>query len=248
MGGGRVDYGGAAAAYRRARTLPPAVLGRWEAAVGSLGVRADRVLDVGAGPGGFLEPLRSWLAAATVVAAEPSAAMRAEADTRRFPYVAAVAERLPFAPAVFGAVWVSAAVHQFADLAAAASEVRRVTAAGGHLLVRGFLADVPVTGTFAAFPGIDRAAATFPSTAAVVDAFEAVGFGVGRVIDVVEPWTFALDAWERRAGSVRSTDSLLRVLTDDEVEAGMQAVAATAGADGTVRSDVTLRLVTFLAR
>lgn len=239
----RVDYGGGAGAYRRARALPPEVLAQWGNAVGSVGITARRVLDLGAGPGGFLEPLQAWLHAGTVVAVEPSSAMRDEATTE-FPYVAAVAEALPFGADRFDAVWISTAVHQFDDLAAAAGEVRRVIRRGGHVLVRGFFADVEMTGTFALFPGIDRAAATFPPTRAVTSAFEAAGFELDRVVDVVEPWRFDVDAWVARVRSVRTTDSLLRVLTDDEVEAGLERVVS-AAVDGTVQSDLTLRLLHF---
>ena len=247
----RVDYGGAAKAYREARTLPADVLARWRDAVTSLDVDAPRLLDVGAGTGAFLAPVSAWLGAATAVAVEPSAAMRGEAAAAgvaaRFPYVAAVAESLPFAVSSFDAAWISAAVHQFDDLDAAARELRRVVHAGGNVLVRGFFADVTVSGVFASFPGIDRAAGAFPATADVAGAFAAAGFAVARVVDVVEPWRFELGSWEHRIESVRSTDSLLRRLTGDEFDLGRRAVIATASADGMVRSDVTLRLVVFEA-
>ena len=247
----RVDYGGGAGAYRNARTPPPEVLDRWRVAVESLDISAPSLIDLGAGPGGFLAPVSSWLQARRVVAVEPSESMRAEAATAgattRFPYVAGVAEALPLATGSFDAAWVSAAVHQFDDLGSAAAELRRVVRDGGHVLVRGFFADVPVSGAFAAFPGIARSAAGFPSTATVVAAFEGAGF-IGRgTVDVVEPWRFELASWEQRLGSVRATDSLLRALTDEEVDAGRRAVIAGASPDGTVHSDVTLRLVALVA-
>ena len=85
----RVDYGRGAHAYRQARSLPPEVLAPWATAVRSLGITSRRLLDVGAGPGGFLEPVAEWLGATTTVAVEPSAVMRGEAAaaglTSRFP-------------------------------------------------------------------------------------------------------------------------------------------------------------------
>ena len=138
-------------------------------------------------------------------------------------------------------------MHQFDDLEAAAGELRRVLGPGSQVLVRGFLADVAVTGVFSAFPGIERSAAAFPSTDVVTASFVAGGFEVERVVDVVEPWRFDVESWERLVSSVRATDSLLRRLTDEEVDAGVRSVIATTTADGTVQSDVTLRLVVFRA-
>ncbi len=163
----------------------------------------------------------------------------------RCPYVAGVAEALPFAPARFEAVWISAAVHQFDDLAAVAAEVRRVTCAGGSLLIRGFFSDVPITGAFGAFPGIERAATRFPSTEVVRRAFAAAGCrGVG-IEDVVEPWRADARVWIERVRAVRSTDSLLQGLDDREVEQGIERVMDTCTEDGGVRSDTTLRLLVF---
>ena len=47
---------------------------------------------------------------------------------------------------------------------AVAAGLHRVLRPQGRVLVRGFFSDMRITGLFGAFPGIDRAAATFPST------------------------------------------------------------------------------------
>jgi SAM-dependent methyltransferase len=177
--------------------------------------------------------------------------MRAEAAGQglvdRFPFVAGRAESLPFHGASFAAAWLSTVLHQFDDRRAAAGELRRVVRDGGRLAIRGLFADQAVTGLLARFPGIDRAVATFPITGAAVELFESVGFRDPSVVDVVEPWSFTLDAWVARARRLRHTDSALRPLTDDEFEAGIHAVLHERGDEADPAepfvSETTLRLV-----
>jgi len=244
----RVDYTAGAAAYRAARTLPADVLAVWQHAIAQLDLpRPQRVLDMGAGPGGFLDPLAEWLDA-PIVAVEPSAAMRdtarREGIHERHPYVAAWAEHLPMREASIDVAWLSTVIHQFDDRDAVARELRRVVRPNGRVLVRGLCADVAVTGLLASFPGIDRAAATFPSTNDVVTCFEAAGFTVDRVQDVVEPWRFDVATWADRIASMRHVDSAFRPLTDAEFAAGVRTVLD-AHPDATVpiASDTTLRLI-----
>jgi SAM-dependent methyltransferase len=253
----RVDYSDSAEAYRRARTLPAEVLDVWRSAIEALEIPpARRVLDVGAGPGGFLDPLVDWFSA-PVVAVEPSTAMRAAAQAAHlsgaFPYVAAWAEALPVRAASVDVAWLSTVVHQFDDPLAAARELRRIVAPGGRVLVRGFFSDVTVTGLLALFPGIERSATTFPSTDAVTSSFEHAGFALARVVDVVEPWRFDLEVWADRVRSIRHTDSALRPLTDAEVDDGLRIVRDLHGQTGSdetrshatvpIASDMTIRLV-----
>lgn len=244
----RVDYTGQAGAYRASRTLPAEVMERWREAVAAAALAPPtRVLDLGAGPGGFLDPLSEWFGA-PVVALEPSPAMRAEAAaagvTGRHPYAAAWAEALPLASSSIDLAWLSTVWHQFDDSAAVAHELHRVVRPDGHVLVRGFFGDVPVTGFLAHFPGHERSAATFPATAAVVACFERAGFDVVRTDDIVEPWRFRIPAWSARVRELRHTDSALRPLTDEEIDAGIDAVTARhAGASGPVVSAGTIRLL-----
>ena len=249
----RVDYSDRAGAYRSARTLPAAVLRSWDEAVRPIAAAragapgAGVVLDLGAGPGGFLDPLAEWFGG-RVVAVEIADAMRAEAQRAgtadRFSYVAGRAEQIPLADASVDAAWLSTVVHQFDDLDAAAVELRRVVRPRGLVLVRGFFGDQSLTGLFELFPGIERAAATFPTTDAVLGCFERAGFARRRVIDVVERWTFELDAWTDRVRAIRHTDSALRPLTDADFEAGVAAVHASRGGQvDPVVSDTILRLL-----
>jgi len=246
----RVDYTAGAAAYRAARTLPAEVLAVWQHAIAQLDLpRPQRVLDLGAGPGGFLDPLAAWFDA-LIVAVEPSAAMRDTArragiiERHRYPYIAAWAEHLPMRATSIDVAWLSTVIHQFDDRDAVARELRRVVRPNGRVLVRGLCADVAVTGLLASFPGIDRAAATFPSTQDVVTCFEAAGFTLDRVQDVVEPWRFDVATWADRIASLRDVDSAFRPLTDDEFAAGVRTVLD-AHPDATVpmASDTTLRLI-----
>lgn len=76
---------------------------------------------MGAGAGSY-EP-----ADREVTAVEPSATMRAQRPRSRPPAVDAVAERLPFDDRSFDAVMTTFSVHQWSDLEAGLSELRRVS-------------------------------------------------------------------------------------------------------------------------
>lgn len=244
----RVDYTDSAGAYRRARTLPPQVLAAWRDAVVGLELPLPaRVLDLGAGPGGFLDPLREWFGA-PVVAIEPSEGMRSEAVSSgladRYPCAAAVAEALPLCDGSVDVAWLSTVIHQFDDRDRAIAELGRVVRPGGHVLVRGFFAEGAIGGFFAAFPGIDRAAGTFPATADIVAAFAAHGFVLAQTIDVPERWEFEPAAWIERAISMRHTDSAFRPLTDDEFDAGIRNLRAQyEGVAGPIVSETPLRML-----
>ena len=175
-----------------------------------------------------------------VVAVELSEAMRTEARAAgtadRFSYVGGRAEQIPLADATVAVAWLSTVVHQFDDLAAAARELRRVVRPGGLVLIRGFFADLGFSGLFELFPGIERAAATFPRTDDVVEVFEHAGWRLEQIVDVPERWTFELEPWTDRVRSIRHTDSALRPLTDDEVEAGHRGGCTPATPASTARS------------
>ena len=244
----RIDYDRGAAAFRAARTLPAPVLAAWRDAVGALGLGpAARVLDVGSGTGQFLRPLADWLGGA-VVGIEPAAGMRDESRHALAPgrvtVVAGAAEALPVRPHQVDVAWLSTVVHQIARLDVAVAELQRVLRPGGHVLIRGYFSDLPMGGLFRCFPGIEHAAATFPTTAAVVETFEHGGFLLERVTPVTEVWEIDRRAWAERARSLRHVDSALRALTDAEFAAGITAVLPAADAQpGPVASEVTLNLV-----
>lgn len=102
----------------------------------ALAVRpGHRVLDLAAGTGTSSVPM--WRSAAQVVPCDFSLGML-EVGKRRLPFlpfVAGDALALPFADAAFDAVTISFGLRNVADVTAALAELRRVTRAGGRLVV-----------------------------------------------------------------------------------------------------------------
>jgi SAM-dependent methyltransferase len=81
---------------------------------------AQTVLNVGAGAGSY-EPVDRHVAAV-----EPSASMRAQRPSTLSIAIDAVAENLPFEDSSFDAGMATNSIHQWSDLAAGLSELRRV--------------------------------------------------------------------------------------------------------------------------
>jgi SAM-dependent methyltransferase len=241
---GRVDYDGAAPGYRRTRTVAPAVLDIWRRALAPYFDRSvRRVVDIGAGTGQFAGPIADWFDT-DVVAVEPSSGMRrAAARHARVGFVAGRGEALPLMSRSVDRAWLSAVVHHFTDLASAIGEVRRVLIPRGRVLIRGFFSDVDPPPLFAAFPGIDRSTAAFPSSGNVADALGAAGMKVLATGDIVEAHDVP-NPWESRLRELRSVDSLLRPLTDQEFEAGIDTLARQLPCDVTTLTHrATLRLL-----
>ena len=94
---------------------------------------AERVLDVGCGPGALTTELVARLGAAAVSAVDPSEPF-VDAARERHPGVdvrRAAAEELPFEDDVFGAALAQLVVHFMADPVAGLREMARVTESGG---------------------------------------------------------------------------------------------------------------------
>ena len=104
------------ATYNLTRRTDPRIAARFWAALGD----ARTVLNVGAGTGSYEPPGRQ------VVAAEPSALMRAQRPAGAAPCVAAVAESLPFEDQSFDAAMAFSTVHHWQDPIAGLREMRRV--------------------------------------------------------------------------------------------------------------------------
>ena len=96
---------------------------------------SELILDVAAGTGTSTEPFAR--SGATAVACDFSLGMlRVGRSARpRLPFVAGDAMRLPFADAVFDAVTITFGIRNVVDVPVALREMRRVTKAGGRLLV-----------------------------------------------------------------------------------------------------------------
>ena len=104
----------------------------------------ERVLDVGCGTGVFLQALLQAQPSVEAVGVEPVPAMLAQAGRRLRDSVILVrawAADLPFPDAAFDAVVCNSAFHYFPDPAAALTEMRRVLAPGGRLLLIDWCAD-----------------------------------------------------------------------------------------------------------
>lgn len=221
-----VDYDQVADLYKVGRAMPDEALDRWGAAVRPhlpAGGRV-RVADVGAGTGIFAGTWAAW-GASGVAAVEVSAAMAAHGRSAA-PYVLGVAEALPLAGDSVDVAWMSTAFHHFADKAAAVTEIDRVLAPDGVVLIRTFLAERARQSYFRVFPGIDKALRLCPDVAWFTRLFAPAGFTVRHVHDVRDVETTYGEAadWVER---MRHADSMLTALTDDEVATGVQRLRAT---------------------
>lgn len=114
---GDADYGAIGAGYVNYRRPDPRIFVAIEAAFGG----ARTVINVGAGAGSY-EPIDR-----EVTAIEPSAAMRAQRPAHLSAAIDATAESLPFPDGTFDAALASFTVHQWGDLRAGLTELRRVT-------------------------------------------------------------------------------------------------------------------------
>jgi hypothetical protein len=114
---GDANYGVIGAGYSRHRQPDPRIAARIHAALGD----ASTVVNVGAGAGSY-EPTHH-----RVVAVEPSASMREQRPPHLPRAINAVAERLPFRDRSFDGAMATFTIHQWRDLGAGLSEMRRVT-------------------------------------------------------------------------------------------------------------------------
>lgn len=114
---GDVNYGAIGQGYASYRQPEPVIA---KFILDSLG-EAKTVLNVGAGAGSY-EPVDR-----EVTAVEPSASMRAQRPAHLPMAIDAIAEKLPFPDNRFDAAMATYSVHQWSDLDAGLSEMRRVT-------------------------------------------------------------------------------------------------------------------------
>jgi SAM-dependent methyltransferase len=226
----RIDYERAAATFDRGRSYPLDVFDEWRVALAELlpADGADPVLDVGAGTGIWSAAIARWFST-RVVAVEPSSAMLAEARTKRLPatvtLVAGAGEAIPFRQDACRAAWLSTVIHHLADLGACATELRRVLRPGGRVLIRssfpGRQDEIPL---FDFFPGARRVAETFPTVEQTERAFAAAGFAIVDLRRVHESRGADPDGLVARVAAMRTSDSTLVGLSDEEFADGMAAL------------------------
>jgi SAM-dependent methyltransferase len=146
---------------------------------------------------------------------------RARADVSM---AAGVAEHLPLREGCAGVVWMSAVWHHLTDRSAAAAEVGRVLAPDGVWLLRGFFSERSTVGWLDWFPGADRARARFPSAAATAELAAAHGFVVRAASEVESDAGASIRETTEWIRAMRSADTLLCALSDDEIAAGLEAM------------------------
>jgi SAM-dependent methyltransferase len=182
-----------------------------------------------------------------VVAVEPSAAMvsawnsAGNVDVPGTSFVRGVAEALPLRDDCADVVWVSTALHHFADVHQAVHEFARVLGPGGRVLVRTYVPGRTEITWLDEFPGRVKWEARCHTEQQLVDIIRPHGFDLTDAREVLE-WTesYADSAdWVER---MRNADSVLTALSDEEIAEGLRKLRSTATKPG--RLELTLFVFT----
>lgn len=230
---GSIDYDGDMSRhYDSARSLTDASLATWRSALTPYVQGQARVLDVGAGTGRFSVPLAEW-SGGLVVGVEPAEGMRRQAAGLPHPrvhFVAGRAEELPLPDSTFGAALLSHVFHHVADRVACARELFRVLEPGGHVLLRGALADrLDGITLFEHFPEARAVCERFPTLTEATSVLESAGLTIGRV-ERVEQETCATLVELARRTALRA-DTTLALLPDEVFLARQAALEVAAQAE-----------------
>jgi ubiquinone/menaquinone biosynthesis C-methylase UbiE len=225
----RVDYDRRLyQAYRAGRSLSADTGRLWMDAIsGHVGrARADlTILDLGAGTGRF-SVLLAEAFDARVVAVEPSAKMRADAERGsahpRVLYRDGTAGAIPAADGEFAFALLSMIIHHVPDLDACARELHRVVERGGLVFIRntfsGRLDGIRHYEFFPSARAIDEA--RLPRVERVREAFEARGFAFEALDTVEQEIDSSLAAHYDRIK--RRALSSFELISDAEFERGLQ--------------------------
>ena len=214
-----------AAAYKAVREIPRDGLGEWREAVRRhlSPLPGMTVADIGAGTGQFAAAFSDWFGL-SIVAVEPSAAMRAHIPRR--PGVRVVegdAGAVPLPDGSADGVWLSLVIHHIPDLEAAAREIRRVLRPGAPVLIRqGFPGRVGRNEFVRWFPETARMVDTSPSVEQVCQVFAAAGFSRDALEPVSETYRISLAEFLAQADTFRRADSTIRNLTEEEFRRGKE--------------------------
>lgn len=214
-----------AAAYKAVRELPRDGLGEWRDAIRRHLSPVPRmtVVDIGAGTGQFAAAFRDWFGL-SVVAVEPSAAMRAHIPRRQgIRVLDGDASTLPLPDGSVDGAWLSLVIHHIPDLEAAAREIRRVLRPGAPVLIRqGFSGRVDRNEFVRWFPETERMVDTSPSVGQICQVFAASGFSRDALEPVPETWPTSLAEFLAQADTFRRADSTIRNLTEEEFLRGKE--------------------------
>jgi SAM-dependent methyltransferase len=182
------------------------------------------VVDVGAGTGQFATAFSDWFDL-TVLAVEPSAAMRAQIPRRPgIQVLAGDACALPLPDGSADGAWLSLTIHHIPDLEVAARELRRVLRPGAPVLIRqGYpgLAGPARTFPWEFFPETARMTDTFPTLERTCQAFGPAGFR-RDVLEPVPEILVSLPELLARADTFRRSDTIMRNLTEDDYARGKE--------------------------
>jgi ubiquinone/menaquinone biosynthesis C-methylase UbiE len=213
-------------AFKAVREIPRDGLSEWREAV-RRHLRPSRgmtLVDIGAGTGAFAAAFSDWFDL-SVIAVEPSAAMRAQIPrTSAIQVLEGDAVALPLPDESADAAWLSLVIHHIADLGAAAREIRRVLRPGGPVLIRqGFPGRIDERIELVRwFPETARAAETFPSVEDTCAAFAAAGFRRDALEQVRETYPSSLADFLGQVDTFRQADTTMRKLTDEEFLRGKE--------------------------
>ena len=222
-----------AAAFKAVREVPRDGLSEWREAVRrhlhpSPGMT---LVDIGAGTGAFATAFSARFDL-TVVAVEPSAAMRDQIpQTPTIQVLEGNASALPLPDESADAAWLSLVIQHFPDLGVAAHEIRRVLRPGAPVLIRqGFPDRYEPWGNLKHdrieiirwFPETARTVDTFPSLSATCQAFAAAGFHQVALEQVRETYPTSLADFLGQVDTFRLADTTMRNLTEDEFLRGKE--------------------------
>jgi SAM-dependent methyltransferase len=214
-----------AAAFKAVREVPRDGLGKWREAIRrhlrpSPGMT---LADIGAGTGAFAAAFNDWFGL-TIVAVEPSVAMRAQIPRRPGIQVfEGHASALPLPDDSADAAWLSTVIHHIPDLEAAACEIRRVLRPGAPVLIRqAFPGRAGRIELVRWFPETARTIDTYPSVEQACQAFAAAGFRRDALQQVPQTYPASLADFLGQADTFRHADTTMRGLTEEEFRRGKE--------------------------
>jgi ubiquinone/menaquinone biosynthesis C-methylase UbiE len=192
------------------------------------------VVDIGAGTGQFAAAFSDWFGL-SIVAVEPSAAMRAHIPRRQgIRVLDGDASALPLPDGSVDGAWLSLVIHHIPDLEAAAREIRRVLRPGAPVLIRqGFSGRVDRNEFVRWFPETERMVDTSPSVGQICQVFAASGFSRDALEPVPETWPTNLAEFLAQADTFRRADSTIRNLTEEEFLRGKERLRRAAQEEAT---------------
>ena len=218
-------------AYDKGRDHGPEVLDLWMNTIASHVEAASvrTILDLGCGTGRFSEALAARFDA-QVIGIDPSKKMLEQARSKqvdsRVRYLLGSGESIPLSSNSVDLIFMSMIFHHFRDPQLAARECRRVLREGGTAFMRtGTLERIPLYPYVPFFPASHPILnEVLPASSFIRDVFVAAGFRLvtlDLITQTIAP-NYMVFADKIAAGA----DSVLARLSDDEFQAGIEAVRA----------------------